>query len=68
MPTINLIVGTNLEVIKTLLEQGAVITETSFHKIDFAKDLVKFNSHFIHSIACLDEITNTYSAQKQPWL
>jgi uncharacterized membrane-anchored protein YhcB (DUF1043 family) len=68
MPTINLIVGTNLELIKTLLEQRAVIRETSFNKIDFAKNLVKFNSHFIHSITCLDEITNTYSAQKQHWL
>jgi hypothetical protein len=38
------------------------------HKVDFSKGLVQFNSRFIRGTACLDEVTSTYSDQKQPWL
>jgi hypothetical protein len=68
MHTINLIVGSDLEAIETLFEEGVSKHNLPLHKVDFAKGLVQFNSRFIRGIACIDEITNTYSAQKQPWL
>jgi hypothetical protein len=68
MHTIKLIVGSDLEAIETLLEEGVRQRDLSLHKVDFAKGLLQFNSRFIRGTACLDESTNTYSAQKQPWL
>lgn len=66
--TIKLIVGSDLEAIEASLEEGVRQRDLPLHKVDFAKGLVQFNSRFIRGTACLNEASNTYSVQKQPWL
>lgn len=66
--TIKLIVGSDIEAIEASLEEGVRQRDLPLHKVDFAKGLVKFNSRFIRGTACLNEASNTYSVQKQPWL
>jgi hypothetical protein len=68
MHTIKLIVGSDIEAIETLFEKGVCQRDMPLHKVDFAKGLVQFNSRFIRGTACLNETSNTYSVQKQPWL
>ncbi|MBA6379696.1 MULTISPECIES: hypothetical protein [unclassified Colwellia] len=68
MHTIKLIVGSDLEAIETLLEEGVRQRDLPLHKVDFAKGLVQFGSRFIKGTVSIDEATNTYSDQKQPWL
>jgi len=68
MHTIKLIVGSDLTTIEALLEVGVSSRDLPLHRVDFAKGLVQFQSRFIRGTVSIDEVTNTYSDQKQPWL